>query len=207
MTSGTMRLAFLDLVFNLLLGITLMFVIAFLLINPPTTDGQIDPPVRLMVEMEWNKESRVDIDLWVRGKDGDWVGFKRQDGKYFVLERDDRGTQNDTIEVNGERVVIKRNYENTRFTILPPGEYFVNVHYFTPTGNPEEIEINLTQLNPYKSIYTGKVTLNTRQETTVVSFVVDDNENIVDIRTDVQIPYVTINSPQLPPGPAGENPW
>jgi len=202
MTSGPMRLAFLDLVFNLLLGITTMFIIAFLMVNPPTQGGKIDPPIKFMVEMVWDSESRVDIDLWVRGKDGDWVGFRRKDGSYFVLERDDRGTQNDTIEINNEPVTIKRNYENIRFTVLPPGEYFVNVHYFSSLGPTEEVEILLTHLDPYSTLFSGKVNLEPHQETTVVSFVVDETGQVVDLRTDIQLPHVTLGADEttLPSG-------
>ncbi len=203
MTSGTLRLAFLDLVFNLLLGITLMFILAFLMINPPTQGGQIDPPIRFMVEMEWDDESYVDIDLWVQGKDRDWVGFTRMDGSYFVLERDDRGTQNDTIMVDGEQVVISRNYENIRFTILPPGEYFVNVHYYSSSGPTEDITINLTMLNPFRSVFTDTVTLDPSQETTVVSFIVGQDGKITDLRTNVQVRRNT-----LPPSMSdGNDEW
>lgn len=206
MTSGTMRLAFLDLVFNLLLGITLMFVISFIMINPPAQTGQIDPPISLIVEMEWSEKSLVDIDLWARGKDGDWVGFKRKDGRYFVLERDDRGTSNDVITINGETRIIQRNYEAIRFTLLPPGEYVINVHYFSSKGPAEEIEVNLTRLSPYDHLFTGSVILKPHQQITVVSFVVNEYQQIVDIRTDVQIPHLIFDSESHHP-PAGERPW
>jgi len=203
MTTGTLRLAFLDIVFNLLLGITVMFIVSFLLINPPQDGGKVDPPIKFMVEMEWSQDSEVDIDLWVRGHGGDWTGFSRKDGSYFILERDDRGTQNDTIEVNGERVVIKRNYENIRFTILPAGEYFVNVHYFSGSGIPELVEVKLTMIEPFKSIWSGEVLVSPRQEETVVSFIVDEDGKITELRTDIQLPHAGLGSG----GPAGEVPW
>jgi len=125
------------------------------------------------------------------------------DGSYFVLERDDRGTQNDTIMVDGEQVVISRNYENIRFTILPPGEYFVNVHYYSSSGPTEDITINLTMLNPFRSVFTDTVTLDPSQETTVVSFIVGQDGKITDLRTNVQVRRNT-----LPPSMSdGNDEW
>ena len=59
------NLAFVDLLFNLLVGFTSLFVIAFLLINPIAKSGVIDPPIRLMIEMRWDDSSPRDIDLHV----------------------------------------------------------------------------------------------------------------------------------------------
>lgn len=195
--SGTSYIiAFIDVLFNLLLGITMMFIFAFLLINPVAETGKIDPPIQLMVEMEWNSESMTDIDMWARGYDGEWVGFRRKDGSYYTLERDDRGAINDTIYVNGEAKVIKQNYEVIRFTVLPPGEYYVNVHYFSKQGEPEDVKITVTSMEPFRAVYTGQVTVRPLQEITAVSFVVALDGKITDVRTDVQMPYVSTLPPK-----------
>jgi len=197
MTNPSATLAFIDVLFNLLLGITMMFIVAFLLINPPHNAGQIDPPVRLLVEMEWNPESYKDMDLWARGYDGVWVGFMRPDGRYFSLERDDRGAVTDTVVINGEEVVIKRNYEVITFSILPPGEYYINVHHYSGNGPETDIEVRLTSISPFKAIFSSKITLNPKQEITVVSFTVDEYGEIIDVRTDIQMPNM-VGLPSFP---------
>lgn len=50
------NLAFVDLLFNLLVGFTCLFIIAFLMINPISKKGVVEPPVKLMIEMRWDKE-------------------------------------------------------------------------------------------------------------------------------------------------------
>lgn len=200
--------AFIDVLFNLLLGITVLFILSFLLINPPDSAGQIDPPVKLMVTMEWDIESNRDIDLWVRGYDETWVGFQQLDGRYFSLERDDRGDINDYVEINGVVEIIKRNYEVTSFTVLPAGEYFVNTHYYNFTGDQVTVNIKIMSLNPFKIEYEGEVTLIPSQEETVVSFVVDENENIIDLRNDIKIDYIS-TKPRAGSsyGSYGDAPW
>lgn len=189
MTAYSGLLAFIDLLFNLLLGITFLFVIAFLLINPPDKTGQIDPPVKLMVEMDWSPDSIVDIDLWARGHNSVWVGFTNLDGKYFTLDRDDRGTVNDIFIVDGVQHVVKRNYEVVNFTVLPPGEYFINVYYFSHSGVTEEINITMTEIDPHKMIFSSTFTLDASQERTVVSFIVSPKGVVENMRTDIQIPW------------------
>lgn len=183
-------MAFVDLLFNLLLGFTVMFILAFLLINPPDTTGQIDPPIRLMITLEWDDSNTKDMDLWVRGYDERWVGFSRLDGSYFSLERDDRGRSNDLIVVNGITVPILRNYEVTSFTVLPAGEYFINVHYFSKAGDPVEVTVTVVSISPFKHRYTGTATLSPDNEVTMVSFVVDEDGKIGELRTDISMPFI-----------------
>jgi len=182
-------LAFIDLLFNLLLGISMMFIISFLMINPPETLGTIDPPVRLLITLEWDPALTEDMDLWVRGYDQTWVGFSKMDGKYFNLERDDRGVSNDTIIVNGEEEIIARNYEVISFTTLPAGEYFINVHYYTPAGDAVDSTITVTQIDPFAIKFVDSITLTPDKELTVASFEVNENGDIGDMRTDIQMPF------------------
>jgi hypothetical protein len=214
MNRSVYLLAFIDLLFNLLLGFTMMFIFSFLNINPPADSGKVDPPIQLMIEMEWSPESLTDIDIWTRGYEGEWVGFRRKDGSYYTLERDDRGTISDTIYVNGKSQIIKQNYEVVRFTVLPPGEYYVNIHYFTKSGDPEEVKLKVTQIDPFRVVYTGTTVVRPLQETTMVSFVVDTNGLVTDVRTDVQLPYVStlppkpdVITPNIPPSPGVIEGW
>lgn len=180
------NLAFVDLLFNLLVGFTSLFVIAFLLINPIAKKGVVDPPIILMIEMEWDDESKVDIDLHVKGPDGETVFYANKGNGYITLKRDDLGAANDTFVINGERVSVKRNYEITTMTVLPDGDYIVNAHFFSRLPGTEDIRTRVTQVTPFRTVYEGQVSLSTREEHTLLVFKVKDGE-ITDIRTDVQV--------------------
>lgn len=178
---------FIDLLFNLLVGFTSLFVLAFMLINPIAKEGTIEPPVVFVIESSWADESTNDIDLYLRGPDGNIVYFGNQDGSYMYLDRDDLGASNDTFMLNGEQVVIERNYEMITVSQLLPGEYVINLHYFSMKGDAEIIDVRATSISPFGVIVDRQVELLPRQEKTVASFYVEPNGTITDVRTDLNI--------------------
>lgn len=193
------NLAFVDLLFNLLVGFTSLLLLAFLFINPIADEGKIDPVTKLLVIMTWPDESAADVDLWMRGPDGAVCGYVGKDKGYMILERDDLGMTNDALHIDGETVYIKRNIESLSVTKLLKGEFVINVHNyshgFEPYGGyldekqyPIPVEIKLIQMNPFKLLFVKKVNLEYREEKTIVSFEVTEDEKVRDIRTDVKIP-------------------
>lgn len=183
------NLAFVDLLFNLLVGFTSLFVIAFLLINPVAKKGVVDPPVRLIVEMTWDDESPTDIDLYVKGPDNKIVYYTNRSNGYITLKRDDLGHQTDTFSVGTKTVTVARNYEVTTMTALPDGDYVVNVHFYSNSNTQvysEDVKVRVTDLQPYKVQYDNSFTLKHRQEYTVLVFKVVDGK-IVDKRVDVEV--------------------
>lgn len=178
---------FIDLLFNLLVGFTSLFVLAFMLINPISKEASIDPPVVLTVEMSWNDKSDRDIDLYVRGPNGSIVYFGNKDGSYMYLDRDDLGTNNDTYTLNGEEVVVQRNFEMVTVSQLVPGEYVINVHYFSSKGGSEIVDVRTTNISPYKIVSDRSVEILPREEKTIVSFYVETDGTITDVRSDLDI--------------------
>ena len=63
----TSNLAFVDLLFNLIVGIAFLFIISFLLINDPTKEENVRPMAEYMVILTWEGEKNSDIDLWMEG--------------------------------------------------------------------------------------------------------------------------------------------
>jgi len=189
------NLAFVDLLFNLLVGFTSLFVIAFLLINPIAKNGTVDPPIRFMVEMTWDDESTNDIDLYVKGPDGKPVFYMSKDNGYIALKRDDIGVQSDTYTVNGKTVTTKRNYEIITTTALPDGDYVVNIHFYSKKSSKEEedVTIRITNLQPYSVVFESSTLVKLRQEKTVLTFRVEDGK-IVDKRSDIQVKLRRITS-------------
>jgi uncharacterized protein YfaP (DUF2135 family) len=180
------NLAFVDLLFNLLVGFTSLFVIAFLLINPIAKKGIVDPPVILMVEMEWNDYSELDMDLYIQGPDGIPVYYGNKSNGYITLKRDDVGTRGDIFVINGESTTVYRNYEITTMTALPDGDYIINVHYFSAAGEGQEVRVRMTGIQPFQVYYEGSVHLTRRKEATVIVFKVRSGK-ITDIRNDVPV--------------------
>ena len=58
---------FIDLLFNLLVGFTFMFILAFMLINPIAKKHELDPKAEYLIIMTWDNKSIGDIDigLWM----------------------------------------------------------------------------------------------------------------------------------------------
>ena len=58
--------AFLDMLWILLAGFGAMFIIAYLLIQPPTKTADVIKKADYIIILEWDPESVDDIDLWVQ---------------------------------------------------------------------------------------------------------------------------------------------
>ena len=57
---------FIDLLFNLLVGFTFLFMLAFILINPVAKKETLDPKAEYLIIMTWEDYSSSDIDLWIK---------------------------------------------------------------------------------------------------------------------------------------------
>ncbi len=97
------ELGFTDLLFNALLGFVVMFVIAFLLINPVAETGAVDNKAEFLITLTWPDGRREDIDLYVADPDGRLVWFRSREAGLMHLDRDDLGLGNDVIEVAGKK--------------------------------------------------------------------------------------------------------
>lgn len=180
------QLAFNDMLFNVLLGFVVLFVIAFLLINPITKKQDVPSKAEAMIVMEWDDNSYSDIDLWIQRDNNSPVGFNNKSGQGMNLERDDLGTSNDRVIVDGKVTVIKKNREVVNVRGVVPGDYYINVHaYNWSEGSKGALVIKVTviDVNPvYKEIYTMEVTLTKRGDVErLPGFTIDDEGKIVKV--------------------------
>ena len=127
-------LGFTDLLFNALLGFVVMFVLAFLLINPIAKSGAIDPKAEFLITLTWPDGLREDVDLYVEDPAGRLVWFRSREAGLMHLDRDDLGERNDVIEVAGRRVLNPLNLEIVSIRGILPGEYVVNLHLYRGDG-------------------------------------------------------------------------
>ena len=133
---SAMGLGFTDLLFNALLGFVVMFVLAFLLINPVAKSGAIDPKAEFLITLTWPDGRREDVDLYVEDPAANLVWFRRREAGLMHLDRDDLGRSNDVIEVDGQRVFNPLNQEVVSVGGILPGEYVVNLHLYRAAGAP-----------------------------------------------------------------------
>lgn len=165
--------AFTDLLFNALLGITFLFVIATIFMNPIPKTGIINPKAEYIITVTWKDNNPDDIDTWVQSPNGDLLWFRNPEAGLLHLDRDDRGLLKDTIEVGGKTIVNPLNQEVVTIRGVIPGEYVVNIHYYaTETRQPVDVNVKVEKVNPsLEVVYYGTETLDfVGDERTAVRF-------------------------------------
>jgi len=146
---------FIDLLFNLLVGFTFMFILAFMLINPIAKKHNFDPKAEYMIVMSWDPQSATDIDMWVQDNLNNIVSFRTKNIALMHLDRDDLGYRNDTfISETGATVKHEINREVLTIRSRDPRTYTVTTHWYSKIINAntgaEQVTIELIRLNPYK---------------------------------------------------------
>jgi len=189
--------SFIDMLFNLLIGFTFLFVVAFLFINPIAKKAELDPKAEYLIVMTWADGSSSDIDLWVKDHNGNIVSFRNRDIALMHLDRDDLGIANDVYSeiypnwsnsskenernelrlINREVVSIRSKSERT-YTVTV--HFYANVLHLNNTPPPPElITVELIRVNPYKIEKIQKVTLEgVRQEKHVLKFKVKEKGEV-----------------------------
>ena len=157
------NLSFNDVLFNVLLGFVVLFVLALLLINPITKKSDIPAKAEIMIIVEWDDESCDDIDTWVKGPlMGAPISFQNKHSGMMHLDRDDLGRTSDTMIIDGEKIVIKVNREVVTMRGIVAGDYYINIHVYNKATGSEvtKYTVTLLDVNPYKEVYViqGEVT-------------------------------------------------
>lgn len=149
------NITFNDMLFNILLGFVILFVIAFLLINPITKNEDIPAKAEFMIVLEWDDESVSDFDLWLQHNDENPIGFNNKDQNGANLERDDLGYANDIIVIDGEKRIIRKNREVINIRGVIAGDYYINVHAYSFRENaPTTVRVTVIDINPrYSEAY------------------------------------------------------
>jgi len=172
---------FTDLVFNTLLGITFLLIIAVMLVNPEAKTGNVQLKAEYIVPMSWKDNDPDDIDMWVEAPDGKIAWFRNPEAGLMHLDRDDRGMLNDTLTINGKVVVNPLNQELVTIRGVLPGEFVVNVNYYaSETNAPVDVTVKVEKVNPILEIvYYGTVKLDKAgDEKTVVRFTIEPDGTI-----------------------------
>ena len=177
---------FTDLLFNVLLIFTFLFMIAIIFLNPTSKKGNVELKAEYIIAVKWPDQSPDDVDTWVEDPQGHLVWFRNNEAGFMHLDRDDRGTNNDTIMVDGKEIINSLNQEIVTIRKPIPGEYTVNLHYYkSNTNRPVTAEVSVSKVNPLLEIvYHGKVLLeHANSEHTAVRFNINDNGGVNEINT------------------------
>ena len=177
---------FSDLLFNTLLAFVMLFAIALLAMNPKAKTGVIDAKAEFIVTVTWPDMDPNDIDTWVQDPSGNLVWFRAREAGLMHLDRDDRGTANDTLVINGQQVVNPLNQEVVTVRGYAPGEYTVNVFYYeTRNGRPVDVTVSVVKVNPRAEVvFYGTVALARKgDEATAVRFNVNRDGGVDSVGT------------------------
>jgi len=199
-------IGFTDLLFNILVGFAFLFIIAFLLIKPEAKKKDFDRNAEFVVVMEWDKEAKGDIDLYVEDPLGAKCSFRQTVANFMHLDKDDLGSVNDTV-VNADGTVstVKINREVITIRGIIAGEYTINVHYYSErdysrVGNAMRkkkskevtVKIELHKVNPYTIMWIGEKTFHSKgQEETFVRFRLDKDGTVLSPFTFEKKKFVT----------------
>jgi hypothetical protein len=129
-------LAFRDIIFS---SLFIFVVIVFFIlpwVNPvgEESQGDIEQPGFMFVELIWPPDNGIDIDLIIRDPNGEVTFFRNTSTKVFDLLRDDRGSLDDDSGLN---------YEHAFSRSLPDGIYTINAFVFSLNEGELPVQANL----------------------------------------------------------------
>ena len=186
---------FYDMLFNLLIAFVFCFIVALLAMNPKTSKaGDVPAKAEYIVTLSWPDYDPNDIDTWVRNPAGDVVWFRNREAGLMVLDRDDRGESNNSIVVDGRRIVTPFRQEVVTVRGVVPGEYVVNAHYYESkevntsnpkVGQPVNVTLSVVRVNPRAEVvFQGQHRLAKRgDEATLVRFSIRGDGSVGGINT------------------------
>lgn len=182
-------LSFIDLLFNILLGFAFLFIIAFIMINPVARQGDVPVKAEFLIVMTWPDNNDSDFDLWVMDPQGRKVGFRNRDQGLVNLDRDDLGTVNDTVHVDGQEIKVANNKETVTIRGILPGDYRISVHQYRKSDELTRVPVTVevTKLNPYRIVYkqTQEFTAH-GQALNYYQFTMHANGEVSDLRTSLE---------------------
>jgi hypothetical protein len=176
--------AFTDLLFNALLGFAFMFFIAFMLMATPEQTGKVDSKAEFLITVSWPDFHPDDIDVLVEDPSGQVLWFDNKDTGVMHLDRDDRGSFQDQLVIDGKKVSNPINQETVSLRAWIPGEYVVNIlHYKANYTEAVPVSVKIEKLNPQVNlVYYGVHKLDrVGMELTATRFVLDGEGEAVEL--------------------------
>lgn len=124
--------SFKDFLFLTISGLAALFVLAFIIINPPTKTQDVPAKAEFLLVIEWDDLVGDDIDLWARDPNKNVVSFRNDAAGIMSLEKDDLGFSNDTFtDDQGNQHLVRINREVISIRGIQSGEYNVAAHIYS----------------------------------------------------------------------------
>ena len=179
--------AFTDLLFNIVVGLAFLFLLAFILMNPIAKEKDVEEKSDFIIVMTWDDESGDDMDLWVRDPGGRIVSFRNRGIGFMHLDRDDLGLSNDKVQgADGKIVYVYRNKEVVSLRGFTEGTYLVNAHVYNKKPWKDKkiktstVKIELIKLNPYSELAQAEfIAVGRGQEFTAFHFTLDADGKVI----------------------------
>jgi hypothetical protein len=192
---------FYDMLFNMLIAFVFCFIVALIAMNPKALKaGDVAAKAEYILTLSWPDGDPNDIDTWAQNPAGEVVWFRNREAGLMHLDRDDRGAANDTVEVDGKRIVNPINQEVLTLRGITPGEYVLNAHYYDASkspgaedkgppdarsGQPVPLTLTVVKVNPRAEvIFHGQQTMaKPGDETTLLRFTVRPDGSVGEMNT------------------------
>src|SRR5437868_13356777 len=165
--------------------VAFLFFIALLAMNPEAKEGKIESKAEFIITMSWPDDHPDDLDLYAEDPLGNIVWYHVREGGFMMLDRDDRGSANNTITVDGRKITSSFRQETISIRGIVPGEYVVNVHYFLATrGGPVPTVVKIEKINPTVEVVSHDTLILNRmgEEKTAVRFRLDSSGKVVGVK-------------------------
>jgi len=183
------NVAFTDLLFNIVVGLAFLFLLAFILMNPIAKEKDVEEKSDFIIVMTWDDESGDDIDLWVRDPGGRIVSFRNRGIGFMHLDRDDLGLSNDKVQgADGKIIYVYRNKEVVSLRGYHAGTYLVNAHVYNKKRwkdnkmRRSNIKIELIKLNPFREVAQAEfVAIGRGQEFTAFRFTLNADGEVTKV--------------------------
>jgi len=173
---------FTDLLFNTLLGFTLLFFISITFMNPIAKLGNVNFKAEYIITVSWPDNQPDDIDIWLQDPNQNLLSYRDKNVGWLHLDRDDQGDINDTVTINGVEKIYPINQEVVTIRGIVSGEYIINIQLYKHlTGKPVVTTVKIEKVNPsLKLVFVEKVTLYEEdEEKTVVRFTLDAKGEVI----------------------------
>jgi len=175
--------SFIDLLFNLLVCITILLFIAILMIKIESVKKEdVKALTKYMIVMTWDSKSNDDVDLYaINSALTAPIYFNNRSGGLMFLDHDDLGRISDVVIVNGVPQTVESNHEVIYIKDIIEGEYIFNVHMYSKRdAGSTKITIELYAFEPYALIEIRELFLTYKgEEQTIVRLTFDKNRKII----------------------------
>ena len=152
------HLAFIDLLFNVLLCFITFFIISMMLINNSPKNKDIETRALFVISITWPEDFDDDVDIYVEDPKGEIVFFSNKESDIMFLDRDDLGHQGESTRNSLGQVEYLDNREVVSIRAYRAGEYVINLHLYSKRSeSPVPVTISVDKIHPYKSVYTKTI--------------------------------------------------